>query len=501
MPLTELGSSLDEPIVLGQGAVRIPTTEREGRKPHPVLEGARIGDEPALVRDASSGEVALVQSHEAERVPDDRVTRVAPERFLQPRRRQLDFSPARRPEAPGPGPASVPWGYFGRTVVHGKSLFVAMYQFQRVAELDPRQRAPRGQVARELLRRPLRGAEVPGGRVEPHEEPALRDGPWMGGDVRFEPSDRLAVLPLLREEDRVFYRRVGRATARAGDPREDRREHQGLTRAGRRAKGHAQMAEYKSILVSEQDGIAKITVNRPDKLNALNRAVIDELTDAIRAVSRSSGPRVAILTGAGDKAFVAGADIAEMSTLSTSEAKLFSDAGHGLCALIETAPCPFIAQVSGFALGGGCELALACDFIYASDKARFGQPEVNLGLMPGFGGTQRLAYRVGPGRARELIYTGEMINAEQALAWGLANQVFPLGDLEAKVLAVAQKIASRAPLGVSSSKRAILRGALAGTASGCELEATAFAALFGSADQKEGTKAFLEKRPPGFQGR
>lgn len=261
------------------------------------------------------------------------------------------------------------------------------------------------------------------------------------------------------------------------------------------------MTAYQSILVSEQDGIAKITVNRPDKLNALNRAVIDELTDAVRTVSRASGPRAAILTGAGEKAFVAGADIAEMSTMGTAEGKLFSDAGHALCALIEAAPCPFIAQVPGFALGGGCELALACDFIYASDKARFGQPEVNLGLMPGFGGTQRLAYRVGAGRARELIYTGDIVNAEQALAMGLVNQVVPLAELEARVLAVAQKIATKGPLGVSASKRVILRGALADTVAGCELEATAFAALFGSADQKEGTKAFLEKRPPGFQGR
>jgi enoyl-CoA hydratase len=261
------------------------------------------------------------------------------------------------------------------------------------------------------------------------------------------------------------------------------------------------MAEYQSILVSEQDGIGRITVNRPDKLNALNRSVIDELTAAVRAVSRPSGPRVVILAGAGEKAFVAGADIAEMSTMSTVDAKAFSDAGHGLCALIEQAPCPFIAMVTGFALGGGCELALACDFIYASDKARFGQPEVNLGLMPGFGGTQRLARRVGPGRARELVYTGDFVNAEQALAMGLVNQVVPLADLEAKVVAVAQKIATKSPLGVASSKRVLLRGADADIEVGCELEATAFAALFGSTDQKEGTKAFLEKRPPQFQGR
>jgi enoyl-CoA hydratase len=263
------------------------------------------------------------------------------------------------------------------------------------------------------------------------------------------------------------------------------------------------MAAYQSILVSEQDGIATITVNRPDKLNALNRIVIDELTQAVHEVSANvgRGPRAAILRGAGEKAFVAGADIAEMSTMSAAQAKAFSDAGHALCAAIEQASCPFIAMVTGFALGGGCELALACDFIYASDKARFGQPEVNLGLMPGFGGTQRLARRVGIGRARELVYTADMVNAEQALAMGLVNQVVPLADLEARVTAVAQKIASKGPLGVSASKRVLLRGVDSDLTVGCELEATAFAALFGSEDQKEGTKAFLEKRATEFRGR
>lgn len=261
------------------------------------------------------------------------------------------------------------------------------------------------------------------------------------------------------------------------------------------------MSEFSTLLVSEQDGVAKIVVNRPDKLNALNRTVLDELARAVRELSRSGGPRVAILTGAGDRAFVAGADIAEMSTMTTAQAKEFADAGHAVCALIEQAPCPFIAAVQGFALGGGCELALACDFVYASEKARFGQPEVNLGIMPGFGGTQRLARRIGPGRARELVYTGDHILADQALAMGLVNAVVPPAELEERVLTVAKKIASKAPLAISASKRVMLRGLETDLPTGCELEAQAFAGLFGSEDQREGTRAFLEKRTVVFQGR
>jgi enoyl-CoA hydratase len=240
-------------------------------------------------------------------------------------------------------------------------------------------------------------------------------------------------------------------------------------------------------------------VNRPDKLNALNRVVLSELERAIRSLPETA--RAGILTGAGERAFVAGADIAEMSAMPAPEAKTFSDLGHRVCFAIEEARCPFIAAVNGFAFGGGTELALACDFIYASEKAKFGQPEVNLGLMPGFGGTQRLTARVGPGRAREMIYTGDPIDAETALRIGLANAVCPPSELMDRVRAVATKIAGRGPLAVAASKRAILRGALAGLPSGCELEAQAFASLFGTEDQREGTRAFLEKRPATFHGR
>jgi enoyl-CoA hydratase len=261
------------------------------------------------------------------------------------------------------------------------------------------------------------------------------------------------------------------------------------------------MTDYSTLIVSEVDGIAKIVVNRPDKLNALNRTVLEELAAAVREASRPGGPRVSVLTGAGDRAFVAGADIAEMSTMTSAEAKAFSDLGHAVCAAIEEAPCPFIAAVHGFALGGGCELALACDFVYATEKARFGQPEVNLGVMPGFGGTQRLARRIGPGRARELVYTGDHVTAEQALAMGLVNAVVPPAELEERVLVVAKKIAARAPLAIAASKRVILRGLESGLVAGCELEAQAFSALFGSEDQKGGMRAFLEKRAAAFQGR
>lgn len=266
------------------------------------------------------------------------------------------------------------------------------------------------------------------------------------------------------------------------------------------------MRTFELISVERDGYVATITVQRPDKLNALNAAVIAELTVAFRGLSAgdaASGAepvRAAILTGAG-KAFVAGADIAAMAGMSSVEAKRFSDAGHELCALLEAAPFPVIAAVNGFALGGGLELALACDFIYAAEGAKLGQPEVNLGVIPGFGGTQRLLRRVGAARARELIYTGDMITADQALAMGLVNAVVPAADLRAKVGEVALKIASRGPLAVAAAKRVILRGGPLDLPAACELEAQAFAVLFGSDDQKGGMRAFLEKAKPSFTGR
>jgi len=248
------------------------------------------------------------------------------------------------------------------------------------------------------------------------------------------------------------------------------------------------------------DAVATITIRRPEKLNALDPTVVRELSAAVTALVERGDVRAAILTGEG-KAFVAGADITAMQALSTAEAKRFADAGHALGALIESAPFPFIAAVNGFALGGGCELALACDFIYASDKAKLGQPEVKLGVIPGFGGTQRLARRVGVGRARELCYTGDIITAEQALAMGLVNAVFPAEELMAKAHATAKKIAEQGPLAIASAKRVILRGEGMSLASANELEAQAFAQLFGTEDQREGMKAFVEKRAPRFTGK
>jgi enoyl-CoA hydratase len=257
---------------------------------------------------------------------------------------------------------------------------------------------------------------------------------------------------------------------------------------------------YETILLEKDGAIAIVTVNRPDKLNALNARVIRELTDAFRSLY-DDGTRAAILTGAGDKAFVAGADIAEMTALSAAEAKAFAEAGHRLGFVIELAPFPVIAAVNGFALGGGCELALACDFIYASERAKLGQPEVNLGLMPGFGGTQRLSRRVGLGLARELVFTGDHVDAERALAIGLVNAVVPPAELLDRARATAQKIASKAPLAVAASKRALQKGYDADLTTACELEATAFSTLFASEDMREGTKAFVEKRKAEFRGR
>jgi len=256
-------------------------------------------------------------------------------------------------------------------------------------------------------------------------------------------------------------------------------------------------AQYLQI---EQDGaVATLTLNRPDKLNALSAQLIADLSEAFRAFV-AKPPRVVIVTGSG-KAFCAGADIEEMRGMSTIEAKRYAEAGHALGAMIEEAPFPVIAAVNGFALGGGCELALACDFIYASDNAKFGQPEVNLGVIPGFGGTQRLARRVGIGPARELIYTGEIIGADKALAIGLANAVLAKDELLPRVQKLATDIAGKAPLAVAQAKRAMLRGALGDMTAANELEAQAFAMLFGTADQKEGMKAFVEKRKPEYTGR
>ncbi|MEO6951442.1 MAG: enoyl-CoA hydratase-related protein [Polyangia bacterium] len=258
---------------------------------------------------------------------------------------------------------------------------------------------------------------------------------------------------------------------------------------------------YSTITVEVTERVALVTITREKALNALNATVIAELTTALGALDADAAVGAVILTGAGEKAFVAGADIAAMADLSSPAARTFAEAGHGVGDLIARMGKPVIAAVNGFALGGGCELMLACDFAFASERAKFGQPEVNLGLMPGFGGTQRLLRRVGPARASELVLTADLIGADEALRIGLVNAVVPADKLLEHARAQALKIASKAPLAVAASKRALRRAEELSLGAGNELERELFAGLFSTADQKEGTRAFLEKRPAKFIGR
>ncbi len=258
---------------------------------------------------------------------------------------------------------------------------------------------------------------------------------------------------------------------------------------------------YQNLSFEVRDGVGLLTVNRPRALNALNSATLAELDAALQAEAVDPAVKALVLTGAGDKAFVAGADIAEMNGFTPEQARAFAAAGQRALARLEALPIVTIAAVNGFALGGGSELALACDLVYASEKARFGQPEVNLGLLPGFGGTQRLARRVGPMRALEVILTGDMYGADRARELGLCLEVVAPEKLLEHALAKARLVASRGPLAVAAAKRALRGGADAGLAQGLALEAEAFGLLFATEDMREGTKAFLEKRPARFQGK
>jgi enoyl-CoA hydratase len=261
------------------------------------------------------------------------------------------------------------------------------------------------------------------------------------------------------------------------------------------------MPSYDNIRYATDGFVATITVAREKALNALNRQTLNEIVWALRDADTDERIRALIITGAGEKAFVAGADIAEMVEQGVPEARAFAALGRQLGDTLEALKKPVIAAVNGFALGGGCELALACDFIYAASTAKFGQPEINIGVIPGFGGTQRLARRVGQARATELVLTGEMIGAEEALRVGLVNRVLPPGELMAEARKTAEKIASKAPLAVANARRALRRSAELALSAGNDLEAELFASLFASDDQKEGMRAFLAKRPPQFQGR
>jgi enoyl-CoA hydratase len=257
---------------------------------------------------------------------------------------------------------------------------------------------------------------------------------------------------------------------------------------------------YENLLLTLEDRIATITINRPKQLNALNGRTLMELLGALGEISGSDGVDAMVLTGAGDRAFVAGADIAEMSGFTAQQARAFAELGHRVCFAFEEIDRPVIAAVNGFALGGGCELALACDFVYASRHARFGQPEVNLGVIPGFGGTQRLLRRVGKARAKEMLLTGDAIDATEAHRLGLVNAVLEPADLMPRVREVAKKIGAKGPLAVAQAKRALQAGEGMPLAPACELERQMFGAMFATEDQKEGMKAFLEKRPAAFKG-
>ena len=260
------------------------------------------------------------------------------------------------------------------------------------------------------------------------------------------------------------------------------------------------MAHFQNLRLEVQDSIAEITIDRPKALNALNTPTLTELEQALQAVAADAGVRAVIVTGAGEKAFVAGADISEMAPLQPEGARKFAALGHRVFLALESLPQPTIAAVNGFALGGGCELALACDLIYASEKAKLGQPEVNLGVIPGFGGTQRLTRLVGKARAKELIFSGEMIDASKAKEIGLVLEVLAPDRLLPHCREMARRIASRGPLAVAQAKRVIEYGADADLRSATELERQAFGLLFGTEDQKEGMRAFAAKRPPSFKG-
>lgn len=254
-----------------------------------------------------------------------------------------------------------------------------------------------------------------------------------------------------------------------------------------------------SLALLENEGeIAVLTINRPDKYNALNPEVMKAISGAID-VAIAKKVRCLIMTGAG-KAFVAGADIGAMQNMSRDEAEQFARSGHDLGIKMESTPFPIIAAINGFALGGGCELAMCCDFAYASTKAKLGQPEVKLGVIPGFGGTQRLLRRVGSAMARELVYSGKMIDAAEALRIGLVNAVFEPDALLDEAKKTANTIAEMGPVAVGHAKKVILDGADVGLQAANDLEIQAFADCFLSSDQNEGMAAFLEKRPAKFKG-
>ncbi len=252
---------------------------------------------------------------------------------------------------------------------------------------------------------------------------------------------------------------------------------------------------FENLLISTENKVQTITINRPTKLNALNKETISELSKALREADSNAAVRVVILTGSGDKSFVAGADISEFSSFSPSQGKELAAVGQAtLFDVVENLSKPVIAAVNGFALGGGLELAMACHFRLASTNAKLGLPEVTLGLIPGYGGTQRLAQLVGKGKANEMIFTANMLTAAEALTWGLVNHVTEQADLLGKAMELALKIANNSPMAVAGA----IRSVNAGIKGAYETEIAEFGNLFGTNDFIEGTTAFLEKRKPVF---
>jgi enoyl-CoA hydratase len=258
---------------------------------------------------------------------------------------------------------------------------------------------------------------------------------------------------------------------------------------------------YQNLLLEKNEGIAVVTVNREKALNALNPELLKELKDCFDALSEDAEVRAVVITGAGEKAFIAGADIGAMGTMTEAQALEFGKLGHSTMNAIDQCKKPVIAAVNGFCLGGGLELSLSCDFIYASEKAKLGLPEVNLGIFPGWGGTQRLARLVGKNFAREIIFSAKIMSAQEAYDAGIVNRLFKPEELLAAAKATAAEIAKKGPLAVQTAKRIVREGFDLPLAEGLNKELNAFSKCFGTEDQKEGMAAFLGKRPANFKGR
>ena len=258
--------------------------------------------------------------------------------------------------------------------------------------------------------------------------------------------------------------------------------------------------EFTHILVEQTEAVSVVTVNRPTVLNALNAATIGELDRCVEALDADASTRAIVLTGAGERAFIAGADISELSEMTPVTARELARRGQALCDRIERSRKPVIAAINGFALGGGCEMAMACTFRFAADTARLGQPEINLGLLPGYGGTQRLPRLIGPGRALEMLLSGDMVDAQEAWRLGLVNRVVPSAQLLDEARAMAATLAEKPPVAVAYILDAVRSGMQMSLSEACDLEATLFGLVSATEDMREGTSAFLEKRRAEFKG-